>query len=490
MNYAMLLPEFILTGLGVLLIILDISIGKPHKRLLSVVGLVGVVAAIAAVVPTLGQTQDVAGQMIRIDNFAGFFKLVFLTLLGLIFLFAPEYVQQREMPAGEFYVLLTFATLGAILMAGSLDLLTIYVGLELLSISSYVLTGLLRKDERSSEAAVKYFLIGAMTSAIVLFGISLVYGLTGTTNLVAAAQVVAGSANPAASPAAGGIAAAALGGGRVAILAAALFFVAGLGVKIAAVPFHMWAPDAYDGAPTPVSAFLITVSEAAAFAAILRIFLVGLPVLADMWQPAFAVIAVVTMTYGNITAIAQSRMKRMLAYSAIAQAGYVLVGVAAASAWSLSAMLYYLLAYAFMTAGTFAVVVMVGRYHASEEIADYRGLAQRSPAAALALTLFLLSFIGVPPLAGFFGKLILIRAAIDSRLLWLAVVMMINSVISVPYYFGVVRNMYLAPAQDAEPVRADFGLHLALGLSVIAVLALGIFPEQFLQLINLVAVGP
>ena len=373
MEFRLIAPELILAGLGLSLVTLG-AVVKKNSRALAVVGVVGSLAALAVVLANFGLTQDLFSNQLRHDAYASFFKVVFLVILILLFTGSAQYVRDRRMPAGEFYALTTLATLGGFLMAGSLDLITIFLGLELLSIASYALAGLLKGDPRSQEASIKFFLVGALTTAVILFGISLLYGLAGTTSLTGIAAAVAG-----------------LSSAEFPLLAAAgLFLLAGLGVKIAAVPFHMWAPDTYDGAPTPVSAFLITASEAAAFAVLLRLFAVALPSLAERWQLILGLMALVTMTYGNVTAILQTRTKRMLAYSAIAQAGYVLVGLAVASPSGVSAVLYYVLVYALMTVGAFTVVLLLAGESLGEEIADFNGLSRRSPLVALMVTILML----------------------------------------------------------------------------------------------------
>lgn len=470
MQYSLLLPEIILAGLGLLLLALDLT--AKSKRTLAVAGVVGTLATLIAVFANFGVTStEIWSGTIRVDHFAQYFKLIFLVILGLMFLFSHDYLEKRNVKIGEFYILVTFATLGGFLMASSLELITIYLGLEVLTISSYILTGMLKNDDRSSEASLKFFLMGALTSGVILYGFSLLYGLTGSTHLARIGEVLATSSNS-------GL-----------ITAAVVFVIAGLGFKVAAVPFHMWAPDTYDGAPTPVSAFLITASEAAGFAVLLRVLLVGLAPAMDHWQMILAVLAFVTMTFGNVTAIVQTRTKRMLAYSAIAQAGYILVGVAVATPESISAMLFYMMVYAFTTIGAFVVVVMLSNYHPSEEIEDFKGLAQRAPGFALAMAFFMLSLIGVPPTAGFFGKLSLYRAAVDGGLTWLALAMVLNSAVSVPYYFGVIRNMYLAEGEKA-PLTAHTGVRVALGITIAATLFFGVFPEPLVGFLRSIHVMP
>ena len=464
MDYSLLLPELILAVLGLVLIGVDLY--AREKRAVAAVGVAGTLVALVAALGLFGQQAEIWNGTIRVDDFAVFFKVIFLVVLGLVFLFSNEYLERREMKAGEFYILITFATLGAILMAASLNLITIYLGLELLTLASYALTGMLKNDARSGEASLKFFLVGALTSGVILYGLSLLYGLSGSVHLLEIREALAATANP-------GLAA-----------VASVLVIAGFGFKVAAVPFHMWAPDAYDGAPTPVSAFLITASEAAGFAALLRLLMVGLAPLTEQWQVAVAALAAITMTYGNVTAIVQRRTKRMLAYSAIAQAGYVLVGVAVATPASVSAMLFYLLAYALMTVGAFAVVIMLSNHVPSEEIEDFKGLAQRSPAFALAMSILLLSLIGVPPTAGFLGKFTLFRAATGGGFLWLALLMVLNSVISVPYYFGIIRNMYLKEAESPAPLPTRLGVKVALAITVAGVFVLGLFPEPLVRFLG------
>lgn len=473
MDFRLIAPELILTGLGLILVALD-AIMKKNKRPLAVVGVLGAVVALVTVIANFGITQDLWGNQLRHDPYASFFKVVFLVILILLFTGSAQYVRQRRMPAGEFYVLTTLATLGGFLMAGSLDLITIFLGLELLSISSYALAGLLKSDPRSQEASIKFFLVGALTTAIILFGVSLLYGLTGSTNLAVIANAVSG-----------------LSAAEFPLLAAAgLFLLAGLGVKIAAVPFHMWAPDTYDGAPTPVSAFLITASEAAAFAVLLRLFAVALPSLADRWQVILGVMALVTMTYGNVTAILQTRTKRMLAYSAIAQAGYILVGLAVASPAGVSAVLYYVLVYALMTLGAFTVVLLLNSESLGDEIEDFNGLSRRSPLLALMVTILMLSLIGVPPTAGFFGKLLLYRAAVDSGMIWLGLATVLNGVISVPYYYRIVRNMYLKEGSSTTALAPTVSIAVVLIVAVGGTLLLGIIPEPLARVVATISLVP
>lgn len=464
MDYSLLLPELIIALLG--LVLMSVDLFTKEKRTVAAIGVVGTLAALFATFGLFGQQANIWSGTVRVDDFAAFFKIIFLVILGLVFLFSGEYLERRNVKAGEFYVLITFASLGGMLMAASLNLITIYLGLELLTLSSYALTGMLKNDARSSEASLKFFLVGALASGVILYGLSLLYGLSGSVFLPEIGAAVATTANT----------------GLVA--AATVLLLAGFGFKVAAVPFHMWAPDTYEGAPTPVTAFLITASEAAGFAALVRILTVGLAPMADTWQIVVAVLAAITMTFGNVTAISQTRTKRMLAYSAIAQAGYVLVGVAVASQAGISAMLFYLLAYALMTIGAFAVVIMLSNHVPSEEIEDFKGLAKRAPGFALAMAVLLLSLVGMPPTAGFLGKFTLFRSAVDGGFVWLALIMVLNSAVSVPYYFSILRNMYLEGTEQSSPLPTRMGLKVALGISVAGIFLLGIFPEPVLEFLT------
>lgn len=468
----LILPEIILALAGVL--VLAAGLTRRNSRLPGVLALLGLlVAGVVLYNGVWGISEEIWSGTVMVDGFSSLFKVIFLIVAALTVLVSMDYVRRRGIPAGEFYILLLLATMGMMFMAGSLNLLTIYLGLECLSLASYSMVGMLRRSAKSTEASLKYILIGAISSGIVLFGMSLLFGAAGSLHLRDIAAAV--SANGQMAPV---------------LVAGMMFLIAGFGVKMAAVPFHMWAPDVYHGSPAPVAAFLITASEAAAFAAALRIFLVGLPALQAEWTTVFIVLAVISMTVGNVTAILQTNMRRMLAYSAVAQAGYIMVGLAVASDRAVSAMLYYLIAYAFMTIGAFAVVILLGRHHPAEEINDFRGLSQRSPLFALALTIFLLSLIGIPPTAGFFGKFYLIQAAVGANLTWLAVVMMINSIISIPYYWGIVRTMYLREAEEKAPLEVPAGLRWAAVIGLVGTLVLGLFPDAVVQIVSAVQVAP
>lgn len=469
-NLLLLLPEVILSGAGLVVLLADAFGGRAlGARGAGILSLAGAVLALLSLwrVPT-GQVGF--GGAVQLDGFSQFFRLVLLIVLVMVILTAVDYVERRRIPAGEFYFLLLLATTGAMVMVLSVDLVSFYVGLELLSIASYALAGLMR-DEAGVEAATKYFVNGAMASAIFLFGVSLVFGFTGATSFGDLARGLFVSGSP--------------------LLAAAVLMVlAGLGFKMAAVPFHLWAPDTYQGAPTPVAAFLAAASEGAAVAAVLRLFFVGLEPTAETWARAVAVLSFLTMTVGNLAALHQSNLKRLLAYSSVAHIGYILAGVAAAGAsgmaagTGIAAAMFYVLAYGFMNVGAFAVLAVLANQGEEETLEGLRGLARREPVLAFFMFLFLLSLIGIPPLAGFWAKLFIFRAAVDAQLTWLAVAVAVNSAISVGYYYAVVKAMYVTPAPGevaGRPVLAGWGLQVGLALAAAGVLYLGLRPEAFLN---------
>lgn len=477
--YTAILPEAVLTFVGMLILAADPF--ARSKRAFAGVALIGLLAAVAAVIPSLGRAQngDLWGGMIALDDYSVFFKVVFLGASALVVLLGARWAERRNVALGEYHALVVFATLGMLLMAGSRDLMTIYLGLELASISSYVLAGMLRGDARSNEAAIKYFLNGALASSVLLFGLSLLFGLTGTTYLPAIADATASPNVP-----------------RLPLYAAIAFLVGGFGFKVAAAPFHFWAPDAYDGAPTPVTAFFSVGPKGAMFAAILRTFMVGLPELAAQWSTVFGWLAVLSMTLGNLTALYQTNIKRMMAYSSIAHAGYMLVGVAVARyAFDSpgSPVMYYVLAYVLTNLGAFAVITALDAEAGPNgaQVRDFAGLYQRSPLLAWAMLVFFVSLIGIPPTAGFLGKFLIFRASVIAEQYWLAIAIALNSAISVGYYYGVVRNMFLVPAAGAPHAGSDRaaaprlpvapGIAAAVVVAVVGTIGVGLVAQPFVS---------
>ena len=479
MNLWLFTPEITLAVFAVLVILLDL--GVQQKNTLRSVSLSGLVIAGAASVAMWGGDHPALfNNMLAVDNFALFFKFLFAGIAFLVILASADYVDKFSRFQGEYYAMILLSTLGMMLMAATADLISLYIALELTSISLYVLVGFL-KDRKSTEASLKYLLLGALASAVLLYGMALVFGATGQTQLGAIAQ---------------SIQAMSLEGllDSPALLMGIVLLVAGFGFKIAAVPFQMWVPDVYEGAPTPVTAYLSVASKAAGFAIILRVFFsaFGIPEWLSLnWGVIFAVLAVISMIIGNVVAIPQANIKRMLGYSSIAQAGYLMVGLAtlgfapAVAIEGQSTILFFLASYALTNLGAFIVVIVISNKIDSDEIADYAGMGKRAPVLALALTLCLISLIGMPPAAGFMAKFYIFRAAVMNDLLWLVVIAVLNSVISAYYYLRVVKVMWLGQPASGENVPSSGAPRLALFLCCVGVLLLGIIPGLVMKLAEL-----
>ncbi|MFU8818638.1 MAG: NADH-quinone oxidoreductase subunit N [Desulfurivibrio sp.] len=453
------LPEILLLMLGFGVMGLDLFGGK-NRSLMPWCTALGALMVLAAVImhPVISGFEG----MILSDSYAMFFKVICLAGLIMTALLSDHYCRAHMVNQGEYYFLLIFATVGMMIMASAGDLLVLYLGLELMALSVYCLIGMLKRDQRSSEAAVKYFLMGAFASAILLYGMALVYGLTGTTSIATIAELTASGA-VLQSPA---------------LFAALTLLMAAFCFKVAAAPFHFWTPDVYEGAPTTVTAFMSVAPKAASFAVLGRVMVEVFPLLHDYWGGLLAILALLTMAVGNITALAQTSIKRMLAYSAIAHAGYALLGILAGTPEGLSATMGYLFIYAFMTMGAFAVLVLLAEKEADREtLDDYKGLAKTNPLAAMLMLLFMFSLIGIPPTAGFIGKFYVLKAALGAGYLLTVIGAVIFSAISAYYYLRVVRYMYMH--EPAEPVKLRYSpaISVVLGLSLLGVVGLGLFPD-------------
>lgn len=422
------------------------------------------------------QTLDFA-RMVYVDNFALFFYMIFLLGTALTVLISLQYLKDYGKNLAEYYALLLFATVGMMIMAASAHLIMIFLGLEIMSIAVYVLAGLFREDARSNEAALKYLILGAFASAFLLFGMAMLYGASGgTLYLSDLATRLAGEnlLKP------------------LTLLAIALLLV-GFGFKVASVPFHMWTPDVYEGAPTSVTAFMAVGVKAAAFAAFARVFFLAFPNFQVDWQIVLWVLAVATMTLGNVVAIAQTNIKRMLAYSSIAHAGYLLVAIIAANQLGAVSLMYYLVAYTLMNLGAFGVVILVGRKKDSYlSIYDYAGLGAQHPALAAAMALFMFALAGIPPTAGFVGKFYIFSAAVQAGYIWLAIIGVMNSLVSVYYYLRITVLMYMKPAEgDLGPITFAPALTATLLLTAVGVVLIGVFPGFLYNLaMNSVKVFP
>ena len=460
-------PAVIFALTGFVLMLMDLVTPRGRREHMAFVGLAGVVGALIAVIVLWG--SDVTGfqGMAVLDTLSLFATLVIGYATGLVLLESIDYLKRRGMESGEFYILVLFAAAGMAVMAGANDLIVIFLGLETMSLALYVLAGFFRTEIQAGEASMKYFLLGAFASGFFLYGVALIYGATGSTNLhKIGAAVTAGAARD-----------------PLLLIGFALLLV-GFGFKISAVPFHMWTADVYQGAPTSVTAFIATGSKAAAFAALLRLLLESLRPLQGEWIWLFWALAVLSMTLGNIVAIAQQNLKRMLAYSSIAHVGYMLVGVVAGGGLGMGAVLFYLLVYTFTTAGAFGVILLLERGgEEAVQIGDTAGLATRHPLAAFALTLLLLSLVGIPPTAGFVGKFYLFGAAVRSGFVWLAVIGVLNSAAAAYYYLRIIVSMYMREPEGPPAVVApSFAGALAITVALWGVIQLGLFPAPLFDL--------
>ncbi len=481
MNLELFIPELSLVAFAIAVILLDLFIQR--KGLLVAVSLAGLVLSAGFTVAMWGgSSQAIFNNMLAVDNFALFFKLLFLGTAALVILASVDYVSRFARFQGEYYALVLLSTLGMMLMAATAELISIYIALELTSISLYILVGFL-KDPKSTEASLKYLLLGAIASAVLLYGMALVFGFTGKTQLGEIAQVI--QALPPqtilASPA---------------LILGIVLLVAGFGFKIAAIPFHMWVPDVYEGAPTPITAYLSVASKAAGFAIILRVFYsaFGFPNWLSLdWGLIFAVLSAIGMTLGNVVAIPQTNIKRMLGYSSIAQAGYLMVGLAtmglspATDIIGRSGLLFFLASYAVTNLGAFIAIIAISNKLNSDLIEDYSGMGKRAPLLALGLTLCLISLIGLPPAAGFMAKFYIFSGAVQHGLLWLVIIAVINSVISAYYYLRVVKVMWLGEPVSEEKVPSSGALRVALALSCLGVLLLGVIPGSVMKLTEVAA---
>jgi NADH-quinone oxidoreductase subunit N len=461
-------PEIIVTVVAMTLLIVDAVLDRRRAAAaLPIVTIAGLVVALASVFNDVPAGQYFRG-FVNIDAFTTFFRAVFIILAIFAAAVSPAYLARRMVPPGEYYAIICFSTVGAMTIALSADLITLFIGLETMTIPIYVLAGIQRSDRFANEAALKYFLLGAFSSALLLYGFAWLYGVAHATDFVTIAGVLTsqGIANGAT------------------IVALALITV-GLGFKAAIVPFHQWTPDAYDGAPTPATAFMSVGPKAAAFAAILRVLIGALGPLSVDWSAMLAVLAAVTMTGGNIVALAQTNTKRMLAYSSIAHTGYILAAVAAASAGPSAgaAVLFYVFAYGLMNLGAFACLLYMDLEGTRGATLDeLNGFARRQPLGALAFAVFLISLTGIPPTIGFVAKFVVIQPVLDAGMAWLAVVIALNAVLAAFYYLRVVVHMYMYEPEGKVPrLIPGRGLSVSLGLASLAVVLLGILPNSIYE---------
>jgi NADH-quinone oxidoreductase subunit N len=473
-----LFPELILAALVLVIITVDLFLPRAKKWVLTPITVAGLILAGAACVVVWDINETVYSGFYVVDDLSVFLKGTTIVIGILSTLFAPAYLTRRRIPLGEFNTILVTALIGMCVLASSSDFITLFLGLELMTMPSYLLTGLHKTDRYSNEGGLKYFLLGSFASAILLFGIAWVYGLTGTTNIAEVAAALEGQMSGA-------------------LLVAIAFLTVGGTFKIAAVPFHYWTPDAYQGAPTPITGFLSVGPKLGAFALLIRVFAEGLEPLRADWLGVFLVLTVLTMTVGNVVALTQTNVKRMLAYSSIAHTGYIMAGLAAfaatddpeIAAQGIESVLFYVLGYGVMNIAAFAVVAMLQRdTDRYGGLNSFAGLAGRAPWRAAAMAVLMLSLTGIPPTVGFFAKLYVLLASVAAGLEWLAVIIVLNAALAAFYYLRVVVYMYMRDP-EAEPAALDSSPSgsLALVLSVAAVVLLGLFPGAVLGLLEVSA---
>lgn len=468
-KWAVLTPMLavVLTALAVLVV--DLFTPKERRTALAALSLLGLLVAFALCLQLWGREDRAFREMVALDRFTLFFDLLFILITFFAILISTRYLVREGAHHGEYYTLLLTASVGAMIMASSLDLIVLFLGLETFSISLFVLAGFLRKRLSSNESALKYLLLGAFATSFFLYGIAFIYGSTGTTHLPRIAE--------------------ALGGGRIEdpllFIGVGLLLV-GLGFKVAAVPFHTWLPDVYEGAPTPVTAFMIAGTKAAAFAAFLRVFPFALSPLRADWAGILWLLSILTMTVGNVVALAQRSVKRMLVYSSIAHAGYLLVALTAGGESGAAGILFYLLAYAFMNLGAFGVLIALTRKgEESFDFSEYAGAGFRHPLLSLSMAVFMISLAGFPPTSGFVGKFYIFAAAVEQGYTGLAIIGVLNSVISVYFYLRVIVVMYMSEASPDASLTLSPALTFAVLVSVLMTLWLGLFPRRFLTLARL-----
>lgn len=466
-EYLRFLPEIVLSIVGIAIMMLEPLMGHRRRISLGVLSLVGIAIAFAANIWAYANSGPAFQNMIVVDGYGTFFRGLVLVIGFLCILTSFSYLERENAQRGEYYALILFSIIGQCILATASDLIMVFIGLEISSIATYILAGFLRDDRRNNESAVKYFLLGSFATAFLLYGIAWTYGLIGSTNLDEIRRVLEQAQQPS----------------TLAGLAAALMFV-GFAFKVSVAPFQVWTPDVYQGAASPVSAFMSTGPKAAAFAVFFRVFMTSFRPMNDRWIPLVWACALLTMVVGNFAALLQTNVKRLLGYSAIAHAGYVLVALAAASQIGITAAMFYLASYALMNIGAFAVVSHIAqRNERYVRIDDLAGLARREPATAALLAIFVFSLIGVPLTGGFFGKFYVFQAALDSHLVWLTVLGLVNSAIAAYYYLKIIVAIYMRDPGEAtsELAPPSISLRIAIWASAAGTLILGIFPSALLS---------
>ena len=473
-DYGAIYPEIILILFAVAIPALHLLL--KSSRALAGISLVGVAASAGMVVYYLlngypGMIGSENSPLIVFDALAAVFSLVFLSVAFVAILASARYVE-NDRHLAEYFTLILMATAGMMLVASAQDLLTIYIGIEIASMATYALVAFRKRDKRGSEAAVKYVIIGGLSSALSLYGIYLLFGVTGTTSLVGINEALAAQ------------------GIDLATILSVGLLIAGFGFKIAIAPFHMWAPDVYEGAPTPVSAFLAAASKKMGLVVMFKVFIVGLIAIKADWDIVVGVVAILTMTIGNVIALSQTNIKRMLAYSSIAQAGYMLMALPLATVvgdFAITAGIFHIITHAFMKSGAFIVVAALSYVAIGESVADYKGLAKRAPFMAFSMAIFMFALAGIPPLSGFMSKVVLLSASVQAAeitqwMLWLCVALVLNSALSLYYYVRVIKYMYVEKGESTAKIKVPVSLTVAIAVCMVATIVLGLFFDPVLDL--------
>ncbi len=468
-NIATIFPEVLALVMLSVVLIADLFIAEPKKHQTYLLTQATLAALVVVIVATSRSEALVAfnGMYVR-DVLADTLKVMTLISLSILLVLSRDYLIARKLFNGEFFVLILFALIGMMVMISAHHFLTLYLGLELLTLASYALVALQRDSRAATEAAMKYFVLGALASGLLLYGMSMLYGATGSLQVIEVAQAIHK-----------GVAA----GNKIVMVFGLVFVIAGLAFKLGVVPFHMWIPDVYQGAPTAVTMFVGSAPKIAAFAFFMRLLVSGLQPLAGDWQGMLVILAVLSLALGNITAIAQTNLKRMLAYSTIAHMGFVLVGIVAASRTGYSAAMFYILSYVLMSLAAFGVIMLLAREgFEAEDLEDLKGLNQRNPWFAGIMLLVMFSLAGIPPTVGFFAKLAVLRAALSAGYVWLVVVAVMLSLVGAFYYLRVVKLMYFDAPTDASPIRPQWDMRVVLSVNGLALLALGVLPQPLMAL--------
>ncbi len=467
LNYNVALPEIFLLAMACIVLLVDVYLKDEQRKVTYVLSELSLIITLAVIAMTASTETVVAfnGTFIS-DSLAVVLKFAVVALVAIVFVYSKDYLIERKIFKGEFYVLGLFGVLGMMMMISAHHFLSLYLGLELLSLSLYAMVAFDRENPKASEAAMKYFVLGAIASGMLLYGLSMVYGMTGSLNIAEVATAIAQLEEM-----------------NIVLVFGLVFMVIGLSFKLGAVPFHMWVPDVYHGAPTTVTSYIASAPKIAGFALIMRLLVEGMGGLHSDWQGMLMILAVLSMALGNVVAIAQTNLKRMLAYSTISHVGFILLGVLAANKDGYSAAMFYTLTYSLMSLGGFGMIILLTRSgFEAEELTDFKGLNQRSPWFAFMMLILMFSMAGVPPTVGFWAKLTVLKAVIDVDMLWLALVAVFFSVVGVFYYLRVIKLMYFDDAEDQSPIVKSRDMQVALSANGLAILLLGIYPTALMSI--------